>query len=75
MATSKRDGRRVSLSDVEVQSAQGNQFWVRDGDNKFAVIAPDGSPAFRDGEHVDMSGRVEADAGSFRIRADRIQQK
>jgi len=67
-------GRRVSIAEAEVDSASGNMLWIRDGDRKFAVIAPESAPAFTPGTKVSIAGRVAADTnGDPQIRADRIQ--
>lgn len=67
-------GRRVDLDDVDVESAQGNMFWVRDGDEKVAVIAPADAPQPRADTRVSVSGVAEPDdSGHVRIRASRIE--
>jgi hypothetical protein len=66
--------RRVSIAEAEVDSAIGTTLWIRDDDQKFAVIAPEGAPAVKQGTKVSITGRVAADAnGGLQIRADRIQ--
>jgi hypothetical protein len=70
------NGRRVSIDEAEVDSVSGNMLWVRDGDEKFAVIAPAGSPSVRPGTKVSITGHVVADSsGAAQIRADRVQEK
>ena len=68
-------GRPVDLKNVEVDSAQGNTFWVRDGNDKVAVIAPDGKAVPQKGAHVHVIGTVEAAGNSTRIRASSIESK
>ena len=69
-------GRRVSIDNAEVDSTNGNTVWVRDGDAKFAVIAPDATPSIARGTKVSINGRIEADDnGATRIVADRIQAR
>jgi hypothetical protein len=68
------NGRRVVLSDVTVDAAEDGRFWVRSGDERYAVVAPDGTAAVRTGARVDVSGRVESTGvESWRILADRVQ--
>ena len=65
-------GRRIDLKDVDVDSAQGNVFWVRDGSARAQVVGPAGTEV-RTGQRVNVTGTVEADGGgSTRIRADRV---
>jgi hypothetical protein len=66
-------GQRVELKDVEVESASADSFWITDGDDTIAVVAPAGTPALRDGQRVSISGRVEANGGNVRINATRVQ--
>jgi hypothetical protein len=66
-------GQRVELKDVEVESASADSFWIKDGDDKIAVVAPAGTPALRDGQRVSVSGRVEASGDSVRINATRVE--
>jgi hypothetical protein len=69
-------GRRVSIDDAEVDSANGTTVWVRDGDAKFAVIAPEGTGAVKSGSKVSITGRIQPDEqGAPTIRADRIQAR
>jgi hypothetical protein len=66
-------GRPVDLRDVEVESAQGNYFWVRDEKAKVAVIASEGAPDLRPGMRVNVSGTAEPDgSGGVRIRAAQV---
>jgi hypothetical protein len=69
-------GRRIDVQDVEVVEARdAGSFWVRDGDSRVAVSAPEGSPAVRAGAKVDVSGVVEPDGqGGVRIRASRVSE-
>lgn len=69
-------GRRVSIAEAEVDSANGNVLWIRDDDRKFAVMAPEGTPAFTAGAKVSITGHIAADSnGTPQIVADRVQAK
>ena len=65
-------GQRVELKNVEVESANGNAFWVKDGRDKIAVVGPAGTPTLKGGQHVSLSGRVEATSDAVRINATRV---
>jgi hypothetical protein len=66
-------GRPVELKDVEVESAQGNTFWIRDGGDKVEVIAQPGSTTPAKGTDVHIVGTVEAvGADRARIRASSV---
>jgi hypothetical protein len=68
--------RRVSIAEAEVDSASGTTLWIRNDDQKFAVIAPEGAPAVKQGTKVSITGHVVADSnGAVQIRADRIGLK
>ena len=70
------NGRRVAIEEAEVDSTNGSTLWVRDGDARFAVIAPDGGPTVQRGAKVSITGRLVADTnGTAQIHADRIQPK
>lgn len=64
-------GHRVELQNVEVVSASGSLLSIKDGNDSAIVIVPDGT-AVRAGQHVNVSGRVEAADGSVRIAATRV---
>jgi hypothetical protein len=66
-------GQRVELKNVEVESADGSSFWIKDGTDKIAVVGPAGTPALQGGQHVSLSGRVEATSEAVRINATRVQ--
>jgi len=69
-------GRRVDVSDVEVDSVQASSFWVRDGSHRVEVIAPDGSSIPAKGTHVHVVGTAEGAGGDMaRIRATSISAK
>jgi hypothetical protein len=69
-------GRRVDVNDVEVDSVQGNSFWVRDGGDRVEVVAPAGSSMPSKGAHVRVVGMVEGSGGDRpRIRASSITSK
>jgi hypothetical protein len=69
-------GRPVDLKKVEVDSAQGTSFWVRDGDDKVEVVAANGTSAPSKGSHVHVVGTVENAGGNrTRIRASNVSQE
>jgi hypothetical protein len=69
-------GRRVDVSDVEVDSVQANSFWVRDGSHRVEVIAPEGSSIPAKGAHVRVVGSAEGAGGdTARIRATSISAR
>jgi hypothetical protein len=65
-------GRRVDLHDVDVASAEPGRFWIHDGNVRLEVIAGDAATPIRQGQAVDITGTVEADGGTVRIRAERV---
>jgi hypothetical protein len=65
-------GRRIELDNVVVERTDGTMFWVRDGDDRGAVMTAGGTPTVRAGQHVDVSGTIERDGNDVRIRATRI---
>ena len=65
-------GRPVDLKNVEVDSAQGNMFWIRDGGDKVEVVAPSGVSTPQKGAHVHVVGTVEAFGNSTRVRASKV---
>jgi hypothetical protein len=70
------NGRRVSIAEAEVDSVSGNTVWVRDGDAKFAVLAPGGVGTLKAGTKISIAGHIQADDhGAVQIRADRVQSK
>lgn len=69
-------GRRVDVSDVEVDAVQANSFWVRDGSHRVEVIAPEGSSIPAKGARVRVVGAAEGAGGDVaRIRATSISAK
>jgi len=72
--TNDAAGRPVDLKDVEVDSAQGNSFWVRDGDDKVEVTG-DGQSLPRKGAHVHVIGTAEAAGDRILIRASKIEAR
>jgi hypothetical protein len=67
-------GQAVNLSAVEVAAVSAaNRVWIHDGNDRIEVVTPEGSPALRAGDRVHVSGLVEKNGGSPRIRADRVQ--
>ena len=71
----KVHGRRIELDDVVVERTDGNMFWVRDGDERAAVMTAGGMPTVHAGQRVDVSGTIERDGNDVRIRATRIDVK
>ena len=65
-------GQRVVLEDMRVDRADGDTFWIRDGDDAVAVVAPGGTPTVKAGQKVNVAGTVERIGSSMRIRASRI---
>lgn len=68
-------GSRVRLMNVAVDRADGGTFWIRTGDTALAVVAPGGMPTVRAGQHVNVTGTIEATGETKRIRASRIDVK
>jgi len=69
-------GRRVEIDDAKVDSVNCNTLWVRDGDRKYAIVAPAGTGSVKPHAKVSVSGHVEPDdKGETRIVADRVQVK
>ena len=66
---------RVNLRNVQVERAEGDTFWVRDGGESVAVVAAGGMPTVRAGQRVDLVGTFEEADGGRRIRATRIDVK
>jgi len=72
--SSREQGKRVSLENVEVADVgPGNQYWVREDDSRLAVIAPDGSRAFKRGDRVHVTGVIELHNGAPVVRATRVE--
>jgi hypothetical protein len=68
--------RRVSIAEADVDSASGTMLWIRDNDQRFAVIVPEGVPTVRAGTKVSITGHLTAGSqGAPQIRADRIEVK
>jgi uncharacterized protein YdeI (BOF family) len=68
-------GSRVRLTNVAVDRADGDTFWIRAGDATVMVIAPGGTPTVRGGQQVNVTGTIEAAGNTKRIRASRIDVK
>lgn len=67
-------GRRVAMDAVTIDSVSGNVAWIHDGDQKIAIVTPEGTPSVRAGAKVAITGHVEPDAqGAVQIIADRVQ--
>ena len=65
-------GRPVDLQKAEVDSSQGNTFWVRDGGDKVEVVTPAGASVPQKGSHVHVVGTVEAYGDRTRVQASRV---
>jgi hypothetical protein len=69
------NGRRVDIENATIDSVSGNTAWVRDGDQKFAVVVPAGT-SVRAGDKVAIAGRIAANPqGNVQVIADRVQPK
>src|SRR5688572_1930408 len=68
-------GSRVRLTNVAVDRSDGDTFWIRADDTTMAVVAPGGTPTVRAGQHVNVTGTIEATGETKRIRASRIDVK
>lgn len=68
-------GSRVRLTNVVVQRADADTFWIRTGDTTLMVIAPGGTPTVRGGQQVNVTGTIEVTGDTRRIRASRIDVK
>jgi uncharacterized protein YdeI (BOF family) len=66
------EGRRIELENVIVERVDGDTFWIRDGDDRAAVITAGGMPTVRAGQRIDVSGTLERAGTDVRIRATRI---
>jgi uncharacterized protein YdeI (BOF family) len=65
-------GQRVELHNVSVERTDGDTFWIRDDDVTVAVVAPGGSPTVKAGQKINVTGTIEGNADSTRVRASRI---
>jgi hypothetical protein len=66
-------GQAVNLSAVEVaEVSAANRFWIHEGNDRIEVVASDGVPALRAGDRVHVTGLVEKNGATSRIRADRV---
>ena len=65
-------GRRIELTDVDVDRVEGSSVWVRDGQLMVEVVAPPGGPSLKPGQQVDITGVVEARGDTARIRASEV---
>src|SRR5262245_60260138 len=73
VAAAKSAGQPVSLALAEVSAVEGGRFWIHDGNNRVAVIAPSGVRV-RQGDHVSVDGMTELDSsGTVRVRANRVE--
>jgi hypothetical protein len=68
-------GRTIDLRDVEVERAEGNTFWIRDGNRRASVTTAGDAPTVREGQRVDITGTIEAGGDEPRIRANRVEVK
>jgi hypothetical protein len=66
--------RRVMLERVTVDSVNGSTTWIKDGDDRIAVVT-DSAPGVKSGDEASVSGTTERDSqGNVRIRGT-IQKK
>ena len=65
-------GSRVRLTNVAVERANGDTFWIRADDTTLMVVAPGGTPTVRGGQQVNVTGTIEVTGDTRRIRASRI---
>jgi len=60
---------QMKLDDVQVERADGDTFWVRNGDRSLAVVVPGGMPTVKAGQRIDVTGVMQPDG---RLRASRV---
>lgn len=65
-------GRRVELTGVEVERAEGDTLWIGRGDRSVAVVSTGRMPALRVGQRIDLQGTIEPRGNEVTIRATRI---
>jgi hypothetical protein len=68
-------GRAVDLADVKVDGASGNTFWVKDGNDKVAVVASGDAPTVQAGQRVHIVGTIDGNGRDAHVRASRIDVK
>ena len=68
-------GRTIELRNIEVERADGNTFWVKDGNERATVVTAGGMPTVRAGQRIDLTGTIEISDQETRIRATRIDVK
>ena len=66
-------GRRVRLDNVTVDRADGNVFWVRDGDVTAPVVTSGNMPTVKAGQRVNVMGSIDVVGNAAQIRASRIE--
>jgi uncharacterized protein YdeI (BOF family) len=71
-AASAEAGRRVSLTGEVADAPDADHFWLRDGKDRVEVVAPSGLRTLGVGERVTVTGVIELDRGTPRIRAERV---
>ena len=65
----------MDLKDVTVDSAQGDSFWIRDGDSKAQGVAAPGM-SVQKGARVHVIGTVEAVGSSTtRVHASKVEMR
>jgi hypothetical protein len=73
-ASAAEAGRRINVI-AEVGEAPGaDRFWIQDGTDRVEVLAPAGTPAVRMGDRVSVTGVIELEKGTRRIRAERVSR-
>lgn len=66
-------GRRVEVSDVEVERVDGpTSFWVKDGNARVQVVTAKSGADVRVGQHVNITGVAERSGETLRIRASKV---
>jgi len=65
-------GRRVTLDNARVDRVNGREVWLRDGDQRVAVVVPEGAPTVNPGDKIAVTGRIQSADGQLRVVADRI---
>jgi uncharacterized protein YdeI (BOF family) len=71
-ATSAEAGQRVSLTGEVAEAPGPDRFWIQDGQDRVQVVVPSGFRDLRVGERVSVTGVIEVDRGTPRIRAERV---
>jgi uncharacterized protein YdeI (BOF family) len=65
-------GGRVTLTNVTVDRADGDKFWIRDSAGTAVVTTSGDSPTVKAGQRVRIAGTVEGTGDDVHIKASRI---